>query len=488
MGSDMVFSSPVFLFLFLPVVLLLVMSAGTLNARNKLLTVASLFFYAWGETLYVWVMLASILMNYLTGLWLGNAVTPTTRKVALWIGVVMNLLLLGWFKYANFILENLSVVLRRFGAELPAFDPVELPIGISFFTFQGLSYVVDVYRNEVQAQRRPGHIALYIALFPQLIAGPIVRYRDIAAEMDDRRVDLVGFSIGARRFIIGLGKKLLIADTCARVADAVFAIPDAAMPANLAWLGTIAYSIQIYFDFSGYSDMAIGLGRMFGFHFLENFNFPYIARSVRDLWQRWHISLTTWFRDYVYIPLGGSRGGTFHTYRNLLTIFLLTGLWHGASWNFVLWGLFHGVFLVIERLGLERLLKRSPYALGVLYTMFVWNLSWALFHTESLGSAWNFTRSLFAVNPIPHAHSYASVHLTNDVLVVLIFGVVASTPLLRHVLALLRRRAEAWTVPARILAGRIRAVTDVIVHAGILLLCAMHMASSTYDPFIYFRF
>ncbi|MBL7938448.1 MAG: MBOAT family protein [Flavobacteriales bacterium] len=483
----MVFSSPVFLFLFLPVVLLLVMCVGTLKARNTVLTIASLFFYAWGEVLYAWVMLASILLNYVMGRWLEASVTHAGRKVVLTLALLANLGMLGWFKYANFIGENLGALFHSFGLELPPFDPVHLPIGISFFTFQGLSYVIDVYRREVPAQRKPGHIALYIALFPQLIAGPIVRYQDVAAEIDERRMDVKGFAIGARRFIIGLGKKLLIADTCARVADAVFALPDATMPASVAWLGTIAYSIQIYFDFSGYSDMAIGMGRMFGFHFLENFNFPYIASSVRELWQRWHISLTTWFRDYVYIPLGGSRGGTFNTYRNLVAVFLLTGLWHGASWNFLFWGLFHGLFLVFERLGLERTLKRLPYLLGVVYTLLIWNLSWALFHTETLDLALNFARSLFGMASAP-GHLYASVYLSNDVLFALILGACASTPILRTLLGRIRERASAWTPAIRSIAARSYEVLDVTVHVGILLLCAMHMASSTYDPFIYFRF
>lgn len=484
----MVFSSPVFLFLFLPVVLLLVMSSGTLKARNFILTVASLFFYAWGETVYVWVMLASILLNYVVGRWVGASTEPAPRRVAVAVGVVLNLAMLVWFKYANFISENLHLLLQGTGFTLPPLDPVQLPIGISFFTFQGLSYVIDVYRHEVPAQRKPGHIALYIALFPQLIAGPIVRYSDIAAEIDERKVHLSDFAIGARRFIIGLGKKLLIADTCARVADSIYALPDAAMPAQVAWLGAIAYSIQIYFDFSGYSDMAIGIGRMFGFHFLENFNFPYIARSVRDLWQRWHISLTTWFRDYVYIPMGGSRGGTFSTYRNLLAVFLLTGLWHGASWNFVLWGFFHGLFLVIERLGWDKLLKRLPYVVGTIYTLAVWNISWALFHTESLDLAWNYTRSMFATNPNPAPYVYASVHLSNDVIVALVLGAFASTPLLRNVLSWLKLRTADTSSRQRNLLSRGRAFADVVVHISILLLCVMHMASSTYDPFIYFRF
>lgn len=484
----MVFSSPVFLFLFLPVVLLLVMSAGTLKARNTLLTLASLFFYAWGETFYVWVMLASILMNYLAGLWIGSARTPEWRKVAIVAGVSANLGLLLWFKYANFLAEDLSAVFHTMGIAFPALDHVDLPLGISFFTFQGLSYLIDVYRHEVPAQRQLGKIALYKSLFPQLIAGPIVRYRDVMAELDDRTVTLSDFAVGTRRFIIGLGKKLLIADNVALVADRIFDLPGAAMPVSVAWLGGIAYTVQIYFDFSGYSDMAIGLGRMFGFHFLENFNFPYIATNVRDFWQRWHISLTTWFRDYVYIPLGGNRGGTLKTYLNLFTIFFLTGLWHGASWNFVLWGLFHGTFLILERVGLDRLLKRLPGIIGTIYVLVILQFSWSFFHTDDLTEAWNYARSMVGAYPDPSPYLYASVYLSNEVIICLVLGAFCSTPLLRNVLAACRKRAASWTTSTQWMARAVYQWSDVLVHVAILLLCVMHLASSTYDPFIYFRF
>lgn len=484
----MVFSSPVFLFLFLPIVLLLVLTAGERKHQNTILLLASLLFYAWGETLYVIVMLASILLNYVTGLWIGAARSISTRKFAITIAVVLNLGMLAWFKYANFISENLAILLHHFGSTLPPLDHVQLPIGISFFTFQGLSYVIDVYRNEIPAQRKQGHIALYISLFPQLIAGPIVRYQDVMAQIDDRSIGLSDIAIGARRFIIGLGKKLLIADQAAHAADAIFAIPDAALPASVAWLGTLAYSIQIYFDFSGYSDMAIGLGRMFGFRFLENFNFPFIASSIREFWQRWHISLTTWFRDYVYIPLGGSRGTTMSTYRNLLTIFFVTGLWHGASWNFVIWGLFHGVFLVIERLGFQRSLDRVPKLIGVVYMLAVLNVSWAFFHTEDLPTALSYIRSMFGMIPLANDLHYASLYFTTEVVLAMLIGAVASTPLLRSILKVLRSRAASWSVGMRKFAAGSYAVSDVVVHTAILVLCAMHMASSTYSPFIYFRF
>lgn len=484
----MVFSSPVFLFLFLPIVLLLVMSAGTLRAKNTIITLASLFFYAWGETFYVWVMLASILLNYLAGRWLEAVHSPQARRLAITVAVSANLGMLIWFKYANFIADNLAVSLRALGIHLAPIDLVELPIGISFFTFQGLSYVIDVYRNEVPPQRNLGKLALYKSLFPQLIAGPIVRYRDVSAELDARHVTLSDLAAGVRRFIIGLGKKLLIADNVAHVADTIFALPDGTMPASVAWLGTAAYSIQIYFDFSGYSDMAIGLGRMFGFHFLENFNFPFISRSVREFWQRWHISLTTWFRDYVYVPLGGNRGGTFMTYRNLLLIFFLTGLWHGASWNFVCWGLFHGLFLVLERLGLGRLLERMPHVIGTAYALIVLQFSWALFHTETLHEAKNFGLSLLGMyNDLDH-HLYASVHLSTEVVVCLLLGALFSTPLLRDLIAWSRLRVTHWEPSIRSITSRVYAVSETAMHMAILVLCCMHMASSTYDPFIYFRF
>lgn len=484
----MVFSSPVFLFLFLPIVLLLVWSAGTLNGRNTILTVASLFFYAWGETIYVWVMLASILLNHGMGIWLGADMQPERRRLVLALAVLINLGMLAWFKYANFIADNLTILIRGFGGDLPDLDPVKLPIGISFFTFQGLSYVIDVYRGDVAPQRRPGNVALYISFFPQLIAGPIVRYTDIAREMEQRNPGLADVAVGIRRFIIGLGKKLLIADNVALVADRIFDLPGAAMPASVAWLGGVAFAIQIYFDFSGYSDMAIGLGRIFGFHFLENFNYPYIATNMRDFWQRWHISLTTWFRDYVYIPLGGSRGGTMRTYANLLIIFFITGLWHGASWNFVLWGMFHGAFLIIERLGFQRIMQKLPGIVGNLYVLVVLQFSWIFFHTDDMTEAWNYARSMLGVYPDPSPYIYPSIYLDRQFIICALVGALCATPLLRDLLARVRTHASSWSGTQRLWAKRSHSVLDVLVHVCILLLCVMHMATSTYDPFIYFRF
>lgn len=340
----MVFSSVTFLFVFLPVVLAVYyILPGRL--RNTFLLLASLLFYYWGEPRFVFVMLASIVWNYLCGLMCGYLPERMRglRKLALILAVAVNLGLLVYFKYADFIIGTINGVFSR---SIPLLG-VTLPIGISFFTFQGLSYVIDVYRQTVRPQRDPLKLGMYISLFPQLIAGPIVRYADIEREIDHRSVDREKFYAGVSRFVIGLSKKVLIANTLALRADQIFGQPCQSLTAGVAWLGALLYSLQIYFDFSGYSDMAIGLGKMLGFTFLENFDLPYMSRSVTEFWRRWHISLSSWFRDYVYIPLGGNRRG--NVYLHLLTVFILTGLWHGAAWNFVLWGLWHGLFLIVER-------------------------------------------------------------------------------------------------------------------------------------------
>jgi len=347
----MLFSEPVFVFLFLPL-LLLGYALTPRAAQNTLLLLASLLFYAWGEGFFVLVMLGSIAFNYLVGLLLeAGRGRRRLRPLALLLGVAGNLALLIVFKYAGFLVTNLNLLLA--GLKLPALPvpALHLPIGISFFTFQAMSYVIDVYRDRIPVQKHPLRIALYIALFPQLIAGPIVRYQHIARQLTRRVVTRPGLAEGIRRFILGLGKKMLLANVLAVPVDKIFAIPAHQLTTSVAWLGVVCYALQIYFDFSGYSDMAIGLGRMFGFRFLENFRYPYLARTITDFWRRWHISLSSWFRDYVYIPLGGNRRGPLRTYRNLVIVFLLCGLWHGASWTFVAWGLFHGLFLAIERLG-----------------------------------------------------------------------------------------------------------------------------------------
>ena len=352
----MVFSSLPFLFLFLPVVIILNWLLPT-RVKNYSLLLASLFFYIWGEGVFVLLMLFSITLNYLIGRSLFFA---KQRKIALVVGLAVNLLLLFYYKYITFFADVIGL----------KYQEVHLPIGVSFFTFQGVSYLIDVYRAPTLVQKSWVKLGLYISLFPQLVAGPIVRYYDVEKQLDNRSHNHDLFYSGIVRFISGLCKKVIIADTISQISDDIFGYTDYTdLPTSLAWLGLVCYSLQIYFDFSGYSDMAIGLGRMFGFKFLENFNYPYISKSISELWRRWHISLGNWFKDYDYIPLGGSRKGEFQTTINLSIVFLLTGLWHGASWNFLIWGCWHGLFVVLEKGLLHRFLRKSSFA--VFYTLFV---------------------------------------------------------------------------------------------------------------------
>ncbi len=360
----MLFSSPVFLFGFLPLLLVFYFLCPK-SLRNVLLLLASLWFYAWGEPSLVVLMLISTAMNYGLGCWVDVTRERPASKWILAFAVALNLSFLVYYKYAGFLIDSLNSLLAFVGTPSLGRPEVTLPIGISFYTFQAMSYVIDVYRGQAQAERNPINVALYIALFPQLIAGPIVRYTDVAAQIKVRSIDRDSFAYGIQRFIVGLGKKMLIANSAASVADAAFEIPDNQLSLAVAWLGILCYTVQIYFDFSGYSDMAIGLGRMFGFKFLENFNYPYIAKSVTDFWRRWHISLSTWYRDYLYIPLGGNRCAPWRVSLNLMIVFVLCGLWHGASWNFAIWGIYHGSFLMLERgrLGRNRfdLAALSPF-------------------------------------------------------------------------------------------------------------------------------
>ena len=373
----MLFSSPLFLFIFLPLVLCVNFILPSV-LRNFFLLIVSLLFYAWGEGIVVIVMMISITFNYFAGV--GISVTcRATAKVILVLAVILNILFLGYYKYLNF-----------FAAMVPLFKPlmghsssIILPLGISFYTFHAISYLVDIYRKGLSAERNPVNLGLYIAFFPQLIAGPIVRYSDVAEQLHERNVDLLRFYDGTIRFIRGLAKKTIIANTLGLIADRVFELNGHDIPTSIAWLGIICYSFQIYYDFSGYSDMAIGLAKMFGFNFRENFDHPYAATSMQDFWRRWHISLSTWFRDYVYIPLGGNRVGNVRTYVNLMVVFILTGLWHGAAWNFVIWGLFHGFFLLLERTQTFRVERLPPFAIR-LYVVVVGMVGWVLFRSKSL--------------------------------------------------------------------------------------------------------
>ncbi len=369
----MVFSSVIFLFYFLPIVLISYFAVKK-ELRNALLLAASLFFYAWGEPAFVFVLILSVAVNYVAGIGISYFKKKGSRLSAkgfLCFAAAVNLGILFYYKYVNFFIDNLNRVSDYTGMGIHLHEvSTALPVGLSFFTFQGLSYVIDVYRGTVPVQKNPLHIALYISMFPQLIAGPIVRYEDIYKNISSRSISLDDVEDGIRRFITGLAKKVIIADTMALTADAVFAEGLEQLTPSLAWLGAVCYTFQIYFDFSGYSDMAIGLGRILGFHFMENFNMPYISKSVTEFWRRWHISLSSWFRDYLYIPLGGSRRG--NVYIHLLIVFICTGLWHGAAFTFLFWGLWNGLFLVIERMGTNRgCMLHFPKGVRWIYTMSV---------------------------------------------------------------------------------------------------------------------
>ena len=471
----MVFSSSTFLFLFLPITLLGYYLVGR-RLRNLFLLGMSLLFYAWGGPRAALLMVASILINYLCGLWVGAAsgkASPWPKRMAVFCAVAANLGILFYFKYLNFAVET-AQRLFHFTAGV---RQIALPIGISFFTFQGMSYVLDVAMGKAKVQRNPLKIALYISLFPQLIAGPIVRYSDIEAQIDSREIDLDKLASGVQRFAVGLVKKAWIANTLGQVADGVFnpAVPNSSV--GLTWLGVICYMFQIYFDFSGYSDMAIGLGRMFGFEFLENFRHPYSAKTMTDFWRRWHISLSSWFRDYVYIPLGGNRRG--NQYLHQLTVFLLTGLWHGASWSFVLWGLWHGLWLMAEKpLIKSGKLDRIPGWLQWLFTMLRVLTGWVLFRRESVQGTLQLLGIMFGLAQPERVIYTAAWYLDGWVILTLIAAVLACVPW-REVLG---ERFNAWLASDRgVLCTRAAACV-------LLLFGAVLVITSTYNPFIYFRF
>lgn len=474
----MVFSSPIFLFYFLPSLIALYFCAPS-RFKNALLLCASLLFYAWGEGLYLLIMLASIGLNYVFGRLIE---AYRSARWPIYIGVVANLSLLLSFKYANFAAENLNYLLSHVGLSEFNWAPVHLPLGISFFTFQAISYLVDIHRREISAQKNLVSLGLYISLFPQLIAGPIVRYTTIAAQIYSRRVSLELFASGAERFVFGLAKKMLIANPLGLVVDTIFDVPVSEIPSYIAWFGILCYALQIYFDFSGYSDMAIGLGRMFGFKFLENFNHPYIARSLQDFWRRWHISLSTWFRDYLYIPLGGNRLSSWRTYVNLFTVFLLCGLWHGASWNFVIWGAIHGAFLAVERAGLNSLLERLWTPIKHVYLLLVVLVSWVFFRAETLPEAVAYVQAMFA-NSVTIAVPFDVLEtLGLQALLALVFGVLLSVPNPYRKMMLEARSASPSIGRAMLL------TLHFWLLFGLLLLSIMSLAANTHNPFIYFRF
>jgi alginate O-acetyltransferase complex protein AlgI len=496
----MVFSSRVFLFLFLPAVLLVYFTAPR-RLRNSVLLLASLFFYCWGEPRQFGLMLASIGLNHLLGLLAGWSRGRSAGRQSLgpWViglTVAANLGLLGYYKYANFVVDSLNPLLAWAGFTEIVCRPIALPVGISFYTFQAMSYVIDVYRGEVPAEKNPLRTALYISLFPQLIAGPIVRYTDVAADMANRNITLDMFAEGVRRFLIGLAKKVLLANSLATAADAIFEIPDGGATFTVAWLGIVCYALQLYFDFSGYSDMAIGLGWMLGFRFLENFDYPYISRSITEFWRRWHLSLSTWFRDYLYVPLGGNRRGTARTYFNLLTVFLLCGLWHGASWSFVLWGLFHGAFLIAERAGLGRFLEARSAFMRHAYTLVVLAFGWVLFRAESPAHAVAYWKSMVGLGP-SNSEDGLFIYLSSGLAIALAVALVSATPAWERLgewAGKLGNRSgqcaasEADSTPLPVWLDGLWAGARVVSLGCLLFATASALMASTYNPFIYFRF
>jgi alginate O-acetyltransferase complex protein AlgI len=462
------------------------------NFRNYLLLIASLFFYAWGEMQYIFVLLVSIIANYFFGILIGSSNQGEkkliTKNAALFGAVTINLVLLGYFKYANFFVDNLNGFLALFSSDLKiSIDKVHLPIGISFFTFHSISYIVDIYRGKVVPQKNIFDLALYISLFPQLVAGPIVRYNTINKQLDvkKRRHHPLFVAYGIRRFIIGLGKKVIIANPLGEIADNIFALPADQLSSNLAWIGIICYSLQIFFDFSGYSDMAIGLARIFGFKFLENFNYPYIAKSIREFWQRWHISLSSWFRDYLYIPLGGNRCSVPRQYFNLVLVFLLCGFWHGASWNFIFWGLFHGCFLVLERTKFGAIIAGQK-VISHFYALLVVMVGWVFFRSADLPYSIAYLKAMFVnfnfpalpsnIATLVHGHFNLSAFAIALLLSMPIFSRHGKL-FLFHKFCFKSNSAKIW----------VSLLKDSWLIA-IFILAIIRLAAGTHNPFIYFQF
>lgn len=458
----MVFSSSFFLFAFLPAVLFLYFIVDR-KFKNLVLLLASLFFYGWGEPKNVFLMLLAILINYVCGL--GIEKDEKRKNLYLIIAVVFDLGNLFVFKYLNFSVDTVNSI---FGLDIHLRN-IALPIGISFYTFQIMSYIIDVYRKEVPAQRNILNLALYLSLFPQLIAGPIVRYIDVEKEIKTRESTWNGIYSGVMRFCVGFSKKVLLADQLSSLVDIAFSGVPSML---LKWVGIIAYALQIYFDFSGYSDMAIGLGEIFGFHFLENFNYPYISRSIKEFWRRWHISLSTWFRDYLYIPLGGSRKGPVRTYVNLMIVFFTTGLWHGASFNFIVWGLYYAVFLVLERQKWGKILDRLPRIVQHLYALIIVLIGWVFFRANDLTAALDYIRGMFTLAGDDLV--YLNYHMNLQYWLCIVLGVLFAVPVPKQLNVL--SGTKGW---------------QYVKDAGIMLIfyiAVCYMVGSGYSPFLYFRF
>ncbi|MBP5773427.1 MAG: MBOAT family protein [Eubacterium sp.] len=469
----MVFSSLIFLVIFLPITLLVYYIAPT-KLRNLWLLIVSLIFYSWGEPVYILLMLFSILLNYVSGLLISSTDESKTgkRKALLAISVAINVGLLFVFKYADFTIGTYNVI---FGKHVHLLN-IALPIGISFYTFQAMSYVIDVYRGKVQGNKNIINFATYITMFPQLIAGPIVRYKTVEKELRDRKCTVDDFYQGIIRFTIGLGKKVLIANNVAVIFKEIAAKPAAELSTSLSWLAVLAFTLQIYFDFSGYSDMAIGMGRMLGFHFLENFDYPYESKSITEFWRRWHISLSTWFKEYVYIPLGGNRKGLPRQILNIFIVWLLTGFWHGASWNFVLWGVYYAILLIIEKLFLRKFLDKLPSIIGRIYTIAAFVSGWAIFVASDLKFRGSFIKALFFNANLGVVDKQTAYYLLSFG-VLLVVGIIGATSIPKRVANKLLAKNIA-----------VKSIVQMLFVVVILALSIAFIVSDTYNPFLYFRF
>ncbi|MGQ3889239.1 MBOAT family O-acyltransferase [Legionella sp. CNM-1927-20] len=473
----MVFSSLIFLFLFLPSVnLTYFLFLKRIRIQNFILALSSLAFYYWGEKDHIFIMLACIFINYLCGILIHDSQNEKYRKLYLITSVIASLSLLIYFKYFNFFIAAANHFLNL---NLTNFSKIVLPLGISFYTFHSLSYVIDVYWKKVQAERNLITFVGYVSLFPQLVAGPIVRYCDIRHSFYRRYITRAGFRNGILRFCFGLGKKVIIANEVARIADIVFSLPTTDLTFTLAWLGAIAYALQIYFDFSGYSDMAIGIGLMFGFRYKENFRFPYNSLSIQEFWRKWHISLSSWFRDYVYIPLGGNRKSKMRTYSNLLIVFGLCGFWHGASYTFIFWGLFHGLFLILERTSFGTLINHLPKLLRHAYVMLVVIVGWVFFREEHITQAFSFLKAMFLPNDLSLKAIEGSLNLILIAIyftgIILAFG---TTERIKN--SICTKQYKAWIVGYR--------QVSIFMALVILFLATLSLSNNSYNPFLYFKF
>ena len=470
----MLFSSLTFLFGFLPILLILYFILKKRKYKNIVLLIFSLIFYAWGEPKYIFLMLSTILIVYIFGILIDKFDKENKKilkKISLIICIILVLGSLIFFKYSNFLIENVNLA---FKAKIKLLNIV-MPIGISFYTFQILSYIIDLYNKKIKLQKNYFSLALYVSLFPQLIAGPIVRYETVEEEIDNRKETKEDVISGTKRFIIGLSKKVIIANQMALLADLIFNKHNGAYGTTIIWLGTFAYTLQIYFDFSGYSDMAIGLGKIFGFHFLENFDYPYISKSVTECWRRWHISLSTWFRDYVYIPLGGNRVNKFKWIRNIILVWLLTGLWHGAAWNFIIWGMYYGLLLLFEKLFFDRILKKLPTIINWLYTFIIVMIGWMIFRSNSLNELLLFIKTMFVYKQTDWLTILADNLSTFNALMFVLPAFILSFPILKKI----KEKYSGKTIYI--------ILTNILL-LMLFIMCIVYLTSSSYNPFIYFRF